>query len=131
VEKIDDLYTVDTFFVIELKNDKQKKIEINHLHKIVINVVKRKKIVPSVLLIGLLILDLVYIDSLNFKIALSLLFLFSFIAIYYLSDKQYTLIIVLKNKDKFTYLITSGKKLQMKEKVLQIRDFQYKHNFKE
>ncbi len=131
MEKIDDLYTVDTFFVIELKNDKQKKIEINHLHKIVINVVKRKKIVPSVLLIGLLILDLVYIDSLNFKIALSLLFLFSFIAIYYLSDKQYTLIIVLKNKDKFTYLITSGKKLQMKEKVLQIRDFQYKHNFKE
>jgi hypothetical protein len=131
LEKIYDLYTADPFFVIALKNDQQRKIELNKLHKISINVDKRKKIVPSVLLIGLLILDLVCIESLKFKIALTLLLIFSFIAIYNLHNKQYTIVIVLKNKDKFRYLIASRKKLQMKEKVLQIRDLQFKHNFKE
>jgi len=43
LEKINDLSTVDSFFVIALKNDKKEKMEINKLHKISISVVKQTK----------------------------------------------------------------------------------------
>jgi hypothetical protein len=126
-----DLYTVNPFFVIELKNRKKNKIEINKLHKISINVVKRKKILSSLILMGLLILDLAYIDSFTLKIAATFFLMLLFVAVFTFYSKQYIMVIELKNKEKLRYIISFRKKFETKEKIIHIRDLQFKHNFKD
>lgn len=130
LEKICDLYAVEPHFVIELKNGEQKKIEINKLNKISISFVKRKKTVSSVMLMILFVLNLAFIDSLQFKITLTALLIFLFILIHTLLNKQYKIIIELKNKKVLKYVFSLRKKCVMKENVLEIKNLQIKHNFK-
>ncbi len=130
-EKIYDLISIEPFFIVELKNEKKMNFEISKLHKISINVVKRKNIVALAMLTILIILELTFIDSSNLKMALTFFLLFIFIIIHNLYIKQYILVIELKNKKKLKYIVSSRKKLEMKEKILYLRDLQFKHNFKD
>lgn len=130
LQKIYDLRTIDDFFIIDLKNGREKKIEINELDKISIRVVKRKKMFFFSILASFVILDLIYIESLTSKIEgvfFIVLFLFGIYTIY---KKKYRLVMDLQNNEKLQYEISSRRKLEMKEKVLRVRDIQFKHNFK-
>lgn len=125
-----DAHTNNPFFIIELKKNQKNKIEINKLHKISINIVKRKKIEMAVILMVLLISDLTYVEVVKFKIGIALGLLFLFAAIYTFYNKRYTLVIELKNKEKLRYPIAMRNKMKIKEKVFHIRDLQFKQNCK-
>ena len=130
LQKIQDLRTIDDFFIIDLKNGREKKIEINELGKISIRVVKRRKIFSFLILVGLNIINFIFLDTLKSKIEGAFFILLFFMAIYNCYRKQYRLVMNLHNNEKYQYEISSRSKLAIKEKVLHLRNIQFKHNFK-